>query len=296
MSESITLRQWTDVVRRARLGRTVKAVALLLATYADTDGTRVFPGIARVAYEAEITYNVAQRALAALRDAGLIKVVHRATRRASGNKPRKGDEYRLILAADLFERVDVPTPAQSDAAIHAIRVAHQGAYRVEKSPVLHPTASDAEEAVETVLHPTPCAPDDRDDSGSAPHGVTPNDSSAPQNEPFCTPRRGVPPPTDSDTTTTTHSDEGSFADVTTSRATEPDERPARCPHGNNPRYRKGTTIPRCEQCRTETNPPAIAVPVVTGPGRFTKAKCEPHGLAIATCNLCRRGLPGRAAA
>ncbi|WP_426502581.1 hypothetical protein ACPPVO_33715 [Dactylosporangium sp. McL0621] len=48
---SITLRQWLDVVRRARLGRTPKAVALMLATYADNDGRRVFPSVTRLAVD-----------------------------------------------------------------------------------------------------------------------------------------------------------------------------------------------------------------------------------------------------
>ena len=58
--DGATVRQWTDVVRRARLGRTTKLVAFLIANYADSNGTRVFPGIARLSIEAELTYNVVQ--------------------------------------------------------------------------------------------------------------------------------------------------------------------------------------------------------------------------------------------
>ncbi|WP_157376133.1 hypothetical protein [Allokutzneria albata] len=36
--------EWERIIRRARLTKPVKLVALLLATYADPDGTRVRPG------------------------------------------------------------------------------------------------------------------------------------------------------------------------------------------------------------------------------------------------------------
>jgi len=106
---------WVDVVRRARLGRTVTAVAMVTASYANPDGTRVFPGIARLAVQCEIDYRTARRALAALRDAGLIELVRRGARRSG-----KSDEYRLILAADLLERCDVPTPAAERVAIQRL--------------------------------------------------------------------------------------------------------------------------------------------------------------------------------
>ena len=113
----MTLRQWTDVVKRARLGRTVTLVALTLATYADSDGTRVFPGNARLAVDCELTYNVVQAAMATLRRAGLIELVKRAGRRGTAN------EYRLTLHPDLLERVEVLSPAAVVAAAAHIRQA-----------------------------------------------------------------------------------------------------------------------------------------------------------------------------
>jgi len=85
-----------------------------------------------------------------------------------------------------------------------------------------------------------------------------------------------------------------------------------CPHGK-PRRTTRKGEPRCEYCRTGTEPPAEPdpadetmppatvttpgpVPTITAPGRFTRTKCAEHGLPVATCNLCRKGLPGRAAA
>lgn len=103
---------WTDIVRRARLGPTVKLVALVIASYANADGTKVFPGVARLAVQCEVDYRTVQRALAALRKAGLIEVVRRGARRAG-----QSDEYRLIIAADVLERIEVPTPAAERVAI-----------------------------------------------------------------------------------------------------------------------------------------------------------------------------------
>lgn len=153
MSEHTTLRQWTDVVRRARLGRTVKAVALVLATYADADGTRVYPGVARLSYEAEVNYNTAKAALKTLRDAGLIRKVG-----------RKGDAdvYRLILAEDLSERCNVPTPAQVDLELAALRGLKRGSYvprHRDDSDDLRPVDVAAEEVDETNLRPVSRAAD-----------------------------------------------------------------------------------------------------------------------------------------
>jgi hypothetical protein len=97
---------WVDVVRRARLGRTTKGVALLLATYADNDGSRVFPGVATASVAAEVDYKTAKRAIADLVKAGLLEVVGDRTRKAGS-----ATEYRLVLAEDVLERIDVLTPA-----------------------------------------------------------------------------------------------------------------------------------------------------------------------------------------
>lgn len=127
---------WVSVVRRARLGATAHSVAVTLATYANPDGSRVYPGVARLAVQCEIGYRSVRRALRKLRTVGLIEVVRRGNRRRG-----LSDEYRLILAADLLERVDVPTPEQERKAIEAIHEADRAdsarryTRRVHGSPV-----------------------------------------------------------------------------------------------------------------------------------------------------------------
>ena len=128
---SVTLGAWTAVVRRARIGQERKLAALTLASYADADGTNVRCGAARLAIDLERSYATARRHLKWLRETGLIALVR------AGNA-RRGwvDEYRLILAPDLLERLELPTPSEYGDAIAAMYAAN----RVRK-PVDNPNQS-----------------------------------------------------------------------------------------------------------------------------------------------------------
>lgn len=107
-----SVNEWINVVRRARLGRTTKLVALMLATYANADGSKVYPGVGRLVVQCEIRYSSARAALADLRQAGLIERVRQGNRRRG-----QADEYRLTFSADLLDRIVVPTPTEERAAI-----------------------------------------------------------------------------------------------------------------------------------------------------------------------------------
>jgi hypothetical protein len=120
----VSLATWIATVRRARLGRTVKAVAFAIGGYASNEGTRVFPGIARLSVECELSPKVVKEALAALRSAGLIELVRAAKRAGDTN------EYRLILAEDLLDRIDLPTPAAHELAIKRRADEIRGKYKL----------------------------------------------------------------------------------------------------------------------------------------------------------------------
>lgn len=277
--EPLTLRQWTDVVRRCRLGRTAKAVALVLATYADSDGTRVFPGLARIAVDAEVSYNVAQTALTKLRKVGLVEQVgYGARRRGSAN------EYRLILAPDLLDRVDVLTPAQVRLEADRKQATHSGDRSKTKpgpdqEPLdLGPTTPAPEVIHRADLGPTPCAPenDPNEDLGPTPRAPKqPDAESFGANGVSNSPRFGangvsvlgptacVPTIHDHATTTTSHPDSDLHAAVTHPRDTEPNQDPDsprlpdRCPHGLRARQRPDGTS-TCALCRlTETTTAAL---------------------------------------
>lgn len=206
-----TVREWTDVVRRTRLGRTTKAVALTLATYADADGTRVFPGVARLSFDCELGYNVVQQCLSRLREFLLIELVRQ------GNSRGASDEYRLTIPGDLDERVILPSPTQAKKEIEAIRERRRGKYR----PV-----DVVDEAVDNSdLHPTATGAGNRTSQEPAPHGVDADCRPAPHGVLHLHPTPLAPTSQDLVTTTTSHSGIACRTDVTVPRARGPGRRP-----------------------------------------------------------------------
>lgn len=169
MTDETTINAWIDTIRRARLGRTAKLVALMMATWADKNGASVHPGIARLAVSCNLTYNVVQTALAELRNAGFIRVVARATGR------HQADEYRLVIAADPAKPVDVWSRERMAEEIESMLSARRGKHRqaptaVGRASVPHPTKQGA-----AAPHETGSAPSDLHpiSSSPAPHGVGP---------------------------------------------------------------------------------------------------------------------------
>lgn len=241
MTDSIGagVRDWTLVVRRAQLGRTTKAVAILLATYADSDGTRVRPGIARIAIELEIGYNTAKAAMAELRTAGLIECVHKATRRG------ESDEYRLIMAADLLDRIEVWSPGQVSVAIERTKAQKRGKHRSKGGPEpvdLQPTERAADEGD---LRPAEQAADEE----PAARLLDGNQAPAARLSDTCGPPGAPPPTTDLVTTATDHSDNGLRTAAHGPRANpaEPSKttRSCRCTKGY---VLDGDTLVRCPTC------------------------------------------------
>jgi hypothetical protein len=83
----------SSLVYRARLGGSSrKAVALKLADCAHDDGTNVYPSIARISLEAEVSPRTVQRVLRDFCSEGLLVVV-----REGGKGPRDTTEYRFDL-------------------------------------------------------------------------------------------------------------------------------------------------------------------------------------------------------
>lgn len=132
----VTVREWTDILARIRFGTVhiagknysaarIKLVAHRLADYADSDGTRIRPGIARLAVDLEIEYRTVRDTLALLRRLGLLQIVRHANGRGNA------DEYRLTLPVDLLDRddLDVWTPTQHTQRTQQIRDNHRGTTR-----------------------------------------------------------------------------------------------------------------------------------------------------------------------
>lgn len=106
--------EWERIIRRARLGSApTKSVALALATYADQDGTRVRPGVDRLAAVTELSERSVKNALKKLREVGLIeRVFHGGLRGTRGF----ADVYRLTIPANLMQRVELLPVDESQGA------------------------------------------------------------------------------------------------------------------------------------------------------------------------------------
>lgn len=89
--------EWEKLIRRARLEPTEKLIALLLATYADPDGTRVRPGIPRLVNVSGKSRATVCRAISALRENEFLEYTFRGSR---SGKRDLADEYRLTYPSD----------------------------------------------------------------------------------------------------------------------------------------------------------------------------------------------------
>lgn len=115
---------WVEIVRRAQLSRTVHSVAMTIATYASYDtGRDIYPGVARLSVDCKVGYKIVKAALATLREVGLIELV----RPSPG--PGLSDEYRLIFANDLLEKLKILSPTEHLAAVEAVRAANRGKWK-----------------------------------------------------------------------------------------------------------------------------------------------------------------------
>ncbi len=159
---------WERIIRRARLGAPTKAVALAMATYADRDGSRVFPGVARLAAVTEYSERSVRGSLTKLRDLGLIERVlkggHRGVQAFT-------DVHRLAIPVDLFERVDmlpvteeaIPQPAGGAAwqeSQAAPRAAQPAGGAAQPAPDDTPTGTWCTPPVVTSHTPTQIPTDD----------------------------------------------------------------------------------------------------------------------------------------
>lgn len=99
--------EWEQLFRRCLLPSTVKAVGFAMATYADSDGSRIWPGAALLAHNTGLSERSVRAALGTLRELELVSRVvkggHRGTQAIA-------DAYQLAIPEELFERVDLLTP------------------------------------------------------------------------------------------------------------------------------------------------------------------------------------------
>jgi DNA-binding transcriptional ArsR family regulator len=202
-----TVGAWNALVRRTRMADRQKLAALVVSSYADTDGTGIHCGVTRLAVDLGASYRTAQRYLAWLREVGLIELVREGNRRK-----RLSDEYRLIIGPDVLEHLEVLAPDTYEEARTDMREARTK--RNQATP-----KNDAQSAPESVptaddqASPKVSSKTSDQASNGAPSGVT----------------LGVPPPTSNTSPSRSTSPTTAMADLRTAvtgpRAS-PDRKPA----------------------------------------------------------------------
>lgn len=91
---------WERVVRSMEMPSGPKYLALMMATYADQDGSRVHPGVDLLARDMAVSEKTVDRSLKTLRELGLVTLVKKGNRHA-----KHADEYRLTAPAVFLDRM-----------------------------------------------------------------------------------------------------------------------------------------------------------------------------------------------
>lgn len=101
--------EWERIVRRIPISKAftvrLKLLAATLAQYADPNGSRIRPGVERLANVTGVAEVSVKRQLKVLREMGLIEQVARG-----GGPSKQAATYRLTIPADLLERVEMLDP------------------------------------------------------------------------------------------------------------------------------------------------------------------------------------------
>lgn len=108
---------WERVVKRAPMPKGCKFLALVLATFAGTDGNHIRPSIVRLALEMEVSERTVIRALGWLRDEGWIIKIRQGNRWA-----HKANEYRLSVPENVLERLHLDPDGEPIVAPNVVPI------------------------------------------------------------------------------------------------------------------------------------------------------------------------------
>lgn len=330
--EAASWRYWTTLLGRIRFGKqkvagktlsgmVIKAVGERIATYADRDGSRVRPGIARIAVDLETSHTTVRNAITVLERVGLLRLETKANRNHAA-------VYQLVISAEVIENAELWSPDRYAAEIRTLSLKYQGRGPLEGSPTptasvndgisLTPQASVIEEndlciadavgsgktAIADAVGCLSLTPE-----GSATNQRLNHKSDQPSDEDsrtqLASSRAHAQDPDSQDLLALAEPSVNNLVSsgavtflAASSSVSDPQDPPAPfepkrepCPHGNSSRIRRDGK-PRCDTCRTEAELAAAVADVHLGP-----ARCE-HGLKIArnktgevACFACRRGIP-----
>lgn len=205
MTLATSVFDWTKHLRYVRIGRTAKLVGLMLATFADPDGTNAYPGVARLAVACGLDYKTVKRALADLLAAGLVDV-------DGGHSGRRGqyNVYRLTLPE--LPDVDVYGPNEFNNEVERVRDANR------RKPGTGKKSPHTKAEVQGTAVPVPDAEPEQVRGLSVPQNGEVRGTGVPQYGDFPS---AVPIPTPVPVITSPSSDEDLPTAVTVTREPEP---------------------------------------------------------------------------
>lgn len=111
--------QW--VLRHSPARGAARLVLVVLAQYAERDGSSAHPGIDTIVGQAQCSERSVQYALRALEDAGCIRL--------TGRRP-SGTAVWQVLTTDAAAAAVIPRPARSQVAPHAVQPATESVSQV----------------------------------------------------------------------------------------------------------------------------------------------------------------------
>lgn len=149
-NQQVPLRfRWERTVRSIQMDPSTKLVALLLATYADKDGTKVRPGLKRLAEDAGLSRRTMMRATSALREMGLLDRINRGS---NLGKRDLVDVYRLVIPTN--NQVTHTSPSDTSGSNDVTPMTHPDDARVHlpNQYQVNNHLSPEERAVAKALH------------------------------------------------------------------------------------------------------------------------------------------------
>lgn len=122
--------EWLRLLRRVQIPWNVKSFGVLLMTYADPDGTRVRPGVKRLAAVTGLGQTTVKDLMGELVGYGLLE----QTRRGGGRGGTgRASEYRLTIPVDLLDRFEMLTPDEEPALRDTLVVLQSDSSPVDNS-------------------------------------------------------------------------------------------------------------------------------------------------------------------
>jgi hypothetical protein len=179
--------EWERIVRRVVMPGPTKCVAFALATYANQDGTSIFPGNERLTAVTCYSDKAVRSALEWLRGGYLVERVREGSR---GGRRGLADEYRLIVPSDLLTRHAMLDPDESPVPRTGDNGSHDTDHRYVRSgtpvpqagtPVPQAAITGTTYRTPTHDHPRNQHTNQRDDSSLVTQVQTARDDEAPKN-------------------------------------------------------------------------------------------------------------------